>query len=98
QVPLFCPHCGSTTAAKADHCVACGAPFALSSVAAGVLPIDTTGLPPGATFGPSPGEPAGTTAEITDRTTRATLSTSAATGGDPAEISGPLQIGQSFGA
>ena len=37
--------------ADAGACRSCGATFAEAMVATGVLPIDTTGLPPGATFG-----------------------------------------------
>jgi tetratricopeptide (TPR) repeat protein len=74
-------------------------------VATGVIPLDTTGLPPGGTFGASTGlgtaatalgattsgETAGGSADITGGET-------VGTGGEPrARVVGPLKVGQSFG-
>jgi len=49
---MVCSRCGqSTSPVSAAHCSSCGAAFALSAVATIIVPADTTGLPPGATFG-----------------------------------------------
>src|SRR5262245_49871549 len=50
---MHCPRCGHPTSASASSCSGCGATFA-SSVMTGVVPLDTTGLPPGAVRGPRP--------------------------------------------
>ena len=51
---MICPRCGNPTPGHASRCHHCGAGLAQTSVATGVaVAIDTTGLPPGATFGPS---------------------------------------------
>ena len=46
-----CPRCGHTTPLNASRCTACGESLAHSYVATGVVPPDTTGLPPGAVRG-----------------------------------------------
>src|SRR5919201_1712158 len=48
---MHCPRCGHPTTASAASCPGCGATFA-SSVMTGVVPLDTTGLPPGGVRGP----------------------------------------------
>jgi len=78
------------------RCSACGAAFA-QTVATGVLPVDTTGLPPGATFGATVSGTSEQTADPFGGTT--SLGTSAPTGGDslPIPTAGPLKVGQAFG-
>jgi eukaryotic-like serine/threonine-protein kinase len=88
---LFCPQCGATTAADVSRCTTCGATFAHTSIATGVLPIDTTGLPPGGTFGPFT-DPALTGSETTFPTTDGE-----GDGGQARAPGGPLQIGEMFG-
>jgi len=57
---MVCARCGHTSSAGVGRCPKCGAPITENLVATGVIPpIDTTGLPPGATFGPTKGTPAG---------------------------------------
>jgi len=90
---MVCPRCGGTTAATSDRCGRCGAVFAHSSVATVVLPIDTTGLPAGASFGPS---------EDVARTFDAReISPDAPTAGATGERGGvsrdPLKVGHGFG-
>jgi tetratricopeptide (TPR) repeat protein len=50
---MVCARCGHTSSSDAGRCPTCGAPLADAGVVTGVVPIDTTGLPPGATFGAS---------------------------------------------
>lgn len=50
---ITCPRCRLLAPSEADRCPACGAAFSSGSVATGVIPIDTTGLPEGATIGPA---------------------------------------------
>ena len=66
-------------------------------VATVVLPVDTTGLPPGATFGEAGIGTSEQTADPFGGTT--SLGTSAPTGGDTLSIPtvGPLRVGQAFG-
>src|SRR5262249_58415273 len=80
---MICPACGVDTPANGLPCRACGAPFGQTVVATAIIPpgADTTGLPPGAAFGPT----AAHTSPI--ESTRVHTAT-----GD-----GPLQVGQSFG-
>src|SRR2546422_320100 len=48
-----CQQCGSSAPAEATGCPTCGAAFTSGTVVTSVLPDDTTGLPPGGTFGPT---------------------------------------------
>src|SRR5437764_11625926 len=86
---MICPRCGKTTSRDASRCTACGASFFQTSVVTGVIPIDTTGLPPGATFGASQ-----------DGSTMGSDPTGATgTGGGQrlsGEDAGPLRVGQAF--
>ena len=59
---MTCPRCGNATPGHASRCPHCGAGLTQTSVATGVaIGIDTTGLPPGATFGPAEGATLGGT-------------------------------------
>jgi eukaryotic-like serine/threonine-protein kinase len=49
---MVCARCGHASSSGASRCPKCGGVFTENSVATGVIPIDTTGLPPGSTFGP----------------------------------------------
>src|SRR3954468_12820776 len=85
---MLCPRCGKPIGGQANRCAHCGAGFAQTSVTTGVVAIDTTGLPPGATFGPADA-PTGAAGD------------SAATDipggvGGPVDHDGPLRIGQAF--
>ena len=48
---MTCPHCGHSGRVVDGRCTACGAAVARTSVAIDAAQIDTTGLPPGASFG-----------------------------------------------
>jgi len=94
---MVCPICGQLSSLASGRCTACGAAFAQTTIATGVVPFDTTGLPPGATFGATingttgqPGDPSGGTTS---------LGTAAPTVGDtpPIATAGPLKVGQAFG-
>src|SRR5262245_43183281 len=50
---MVCSRCGHPAAADAGQCVGCGAILPDTKVVLDVLPVDTTGLPPGATLGAS---------------------------------------------
>jgi len=94
---MVCPRCGQSVPASAGRCQACGAAFAQTSVATGVIPIDTTGLPPGATFGASAGlRTAGETAGATAGAT-GDAATDGAAADATSHADGPLKVGQSFG-
>jgi tetratricopeptide (TPR) repeat protein len=68
----------------------------LGTVATGVIAIDTTGLPPGGTFGASTGlNPFDPTTGSEALDTAGTAAT-AEVGAVPANASGPLAVGQSF--
>src|SRR5262245_36664344 len=92
---MDCPSCGHAASVDAGRCAACGALFTKASVAAGVIPIDTTGLPPGASFGTVAGTEPGTPMPTGDATV--------AIGGRvvvvpvPVGHSGPLRVGEAFG-
>src|SRR6266850_215859 len=94
---MICPFCGESSSLASGRCTACGAAFAQTTIATGVVPFDTTGLPPGATFGATingttgqPGDPSGGTTS---------LGTAAPTVGNtpPIATAGPLKVGQAFG-
>ena len=83
---MVCPRCGRTTIVSAGRCTECGAAFVQTTVATGVIPNDTTGLPPGANFGASTRRTA--SPERTDNPESAATTDAAI---------GPLRVGQSFG-
>src|SRR5262245_785114 len=93
NLPMVCPRCGKSTPASANQCRACGAAFAQTNVATDVVvPFDTTGLPPGATFGASSGSTAGGQTTV--------YGTSQSGSAEPPMVpsaAGPLKVGQSFG-
>src|SRR6266850_7774856 len=94
---MICPFCGESSSLASGRCTACGAAFAQTSIATGVVPFDTTGLPPGASFGATINGTAEPTADPFGGTT--SLGTGAPTGGDtpPIPTAGPLKAGQAFG-
>ena len=79
---MVCPRCGQLSSLVSGRCASCGAAFAQTTVATGVVPFDTTGLPPGATFG-------ATTSSGTAAPTGGDVPS--------APIAGPLRVGQAFG-
>ena len=85
---MVCPVCGRSSSLQLGRCAACGAAIAQTMVVTGVVPFDTTGLPPGATFG--------ATLEISATTT---AGTAAPTGPSalPIPTASPLKVGQAFG-
>ena len=90
---MVCPRCGKPISSNASRCAHCGAGFAQTTVATGVVAaIDTTGLPPGATFGPTTTDDDAPTGAATD--TAATDMPGGAAG--TADAGGPLRVGQSF--
>ena len=93
---MVCPRCGLPTTASSGRCAACGAAFAHGAVAAGVITVDTTGLPPDGTFGASTGlnpfAPTTGPSDVSDGGTAATAEVDA----HPPGSSGPLRVGQSF--
>ena len=97
---MSCPLCGAALAASSGCCTACGAALDPHPIAAAVITIDTTGLPPGAVFGPS--QPFGAP-DPTVGTQTPTIGggTGTATGAphaeSPFETAGPLHVGQSLG-
>jgi tetratricopeptide (TPR) repeat protein len=97
---MVCPHCGSSTSPNASRCTVCGAAFSQTSVATGLIAIDTTGLPPGASFGANLGGiTGGTTGETAIGGATAGAVSDGTTGLDSLSkpAAGPLKIGQSFG-
>src|SRR5262252_359594 len=88
---MVCPGCGRATTVSKGRCISCGVAFAQTSIATGVIPIDTTGLPPGATFGASTGLAQGTAATI-EAPPRVRVPPI-----DTSTTLGPLHVGQSFG-
>ena len=94
---MVCSSCGRSSSLSSGRCPACGAAFAQTTVATGVVPFDTTGLPPGASFGATI-SPATGQDDLFGGTT--SLGTAAPTGGDtpPIPTAGPLKVGQAFGA
>src|SRR5436190_22090181 len=88
---MVCPRCGKSMPASVNQCRACGAAFAQTNIATDVVPFDTTGLPPGATFGASAASTAGG---------QTTVYSTATAGPEPPMVpaaAGPLKVGQSFG-
>ena len=90
---MFCPHCGESTSVSVGRCPACGAALVQNTIATGVVPFDTTGLPPGAIFGAMTGlgtvAAPGATIEV--------AVTVDATGIESPKAAGPLKVGQAFG-
>jgi tetratricopeptide (TPR) repeat protein len=98
STPMVCPRCG-----HAGHfnngCPVCGMAPAQTTVATGVVAIDTTGLPAGATFGPTMDV---SIDETTIAGTRAVdIGTNAGTGtrelAAATRAVGPLKVGHAFG-
>ena len=97
---MVCPRCGQAAAAHTSHCARCGALLSHTTVVTDVVPFDTTGLPPGATFGASTTIGTGAPTVGADGVTDATTFADAATAAGPASLptqAGPLKVGQSFG-
>jgi tetratricopeptide (TPR) repeat protein/predicted Ser/Thr protein kinase len=92
---MVCPQCGQSTGV-AGRCGTCGT--LAQGVATGLSPIDTTGLPPGATFGASTTRGTHSGGHVPDGLT--SLETDDPTGrvmpARPHAL-GPLHAGQSFG-
>ena len=104
---MDCPRCGHATP-DTGRCAVCGTALAQATVATGVITIDTTGLPPGATFGVSNALPIGAAPMMGNEVTigaAVTVGHGPTFGGEPAVGTspsaprdvGPLKIGQSFG-
>jgi tetratricopeptide (TPR) repeat protein len=102
---MVCARCGHISADGALRCDRCGAAFAQAGVITGEeVPIDTTGLPPGATFGAATD---GTTASATGQETtgggtetRDPLAADTTVAGNSSATrphGGPLRVGQAFG-
>ena len=85
---MLCPRCGQTSSLATGRCPSCGFSTPDGAVGTAVVPFDTTGLPPGSTFGanPSGGGHSGTTRVAMDT---ASLDADGAVG--------PLRVGQAFG-
>ena len=101
---MVCPRCRREGPAKAGRCAACGAALTEATGVGATIAIDTTGLPPGATFGPTADPlPDGPAAPRLDAPTgdAGTIDATALTGFEPAsapKAAGPLGVGQSFSA
>ncbi len=100
---MRCPRCGQSVPVSSGRCPACGAAFAETGVATGVIPFDTTGLPPGATFGASTGlglgggkKDAGATSSVTSAVTSGP--TVGATVGGDATVDATMGAGATIGA
>src|SRR5581483_7488417 len=99
---MICPRCGRSTSIDTGRCTNCGQSLKDSGVVTLAIPIDTTGLPPGATFGSTATGTSGATGTV-----GATGTIGATAGGDATIAStgqtahhaeaGPLKVGQSFG-
>lgn len=89
---MACPRCDSAIAERSGPCPVCGTASGQGGVATVAIPVDTTGLPPGATFGasPGPGDPAATMDDSLAMTRLADPQHSAG--------AGPLEVGQRLGA
>jgi Tfp pilus assembly protein PilF len=95
---MVCPRCGQDTRLHAGRCTVCGAALAQGGVATGVITVDTTGLPPGATFGASSGLTSFSTGSGSGSDAPGTAAT-AEIGAAPSSTStevGPLKVGHSF--
>src|SRR5262245_2423340 len=89
---MLCPRCRQSIPVSVGRCPACGAALVANTVATGDIPVDTTGLPPGATFGAVTGLGTVVPADTIEV---------AVTGGpkepDRPKSGGPLNVGQAFG-
>ncbi len=95
---MVCPNCGACLPAGVGCCTSCGSATSPTSVA--VAPVDTTGLPPGSSYGP-----VGLTGAVTRVPSLASLTGSLETGGATADLphlssvpAGPLPVGKDFSA
>src|SRR5438067_162582 len=99
---MVCPRCGSPTP-EGGRCVRCGVPLEQTTVATGVIPIDTTGLPAGATFEPRQGVGTGSPTTLSEGSSiPPDTTTSGSAGGFDGHIArekpvSPLAVGHSFG-
>src|SRR5580765_6442762 len=93
---MVCPRCGQNSPVSAGRCSACGTTFGPTTVA--IVPIDTTGLPPGATFGSFTISGADGTLdpESVLGTIGAGVTIGETIGAERTASGGPLQVGQSF--
>src|SRR5438445_1089264 len=90
---MVCPRCGQAGEFDNGRCAVCGAVSAGAGVAAGVIQIDTTGLPPGSTFGAT----IGATGDVMTIDPAATGTGTGELGEVAARKTGPLIVGQAFG-
>src|SRR5919197_1492715 len=98
---MVCPHCGVPLQRTAGRCPACGSTFTVASVASDVTPIDTTGLPAGATFGAAgPPNTAGDAFAVTtfDARIAAVATALSIPLVERPRVLGPLRDGQALGA
>jgi tetratricopeptide (TPR) repeat protein/tRNA A-37 threonylcarbamoyl transferase component Bud32 len=98
---MTCPRCGRPTSVDAGRCADCGTPIGETAatgtgLATGVLQLDTTGLPPGATFGASTSLGTGASTSLGSAAPTGDQATAAGSGSVPTLV-GPLKVGQSFG-
>src|SRR5262252_696593 len=92
---MVCPRCGqSTSSVSAARCSSCGTAFGLSTIAT-VVHADTTGLPPGATFGAT--IDAGGMTMAAGATIDSGTAVSPPATGESRQPGAPLRVGQSFG-
>ena len=59
---MLCPRCGRPLSGASGHCAYCGGTGEGATHVVGMVEYDTTGLPPGASFGPSMAASGGGTA------------------------------------
>ena len=101
---MVCPRCGREGPAKTGRCAACGAALADGTIAAVTIATDTTGLPPGATFGPTldpASSPSAALPPVAATGAANTRGATAVTGFEPVsaqKAAGPLAVGQAFSA
>jgi eukaryotic-like serine/threonine-protein kinase len=94
---MVCPRCGHSTPELSGRCTTCGAALAHGTIAAGVIIVDTTGLPPDGTFGASTGlNPFAPTTGTSQASETPGTAATAEVGVAPMDASGPLRVGQSF--
>src|SRR5438445_4624856 len=95
---MVCPRCGSSVPAAGGRCSICGIALEQATVATGVVPIDTTGLPDGASFEARTTFGAGSATTATPRALTGSAATldPAALGVDVMSVTaeGPLTIGR----
>ena len=100
---MVCTHCGHASSVERVRCERCGTAYAQTGEVTGVVPNDTTGLPPGATFSATTNlEPGKTVGRATlgsggiETTVDIDVTVAADVPSRPRQ-SGPLTVGQSFG-